>query len=258
MDITVSSPGSPGTTLTDNVKEQILIYFDIINNIEGEVTSTNIKEEIEKKQLNWNYARNILAFLKHCGIISYQDGTKKGSIVNFTNIGHTYIDILKTIKVTNNEPEGELKKEILTKLEKIQEIIFFQCLVIMMKKKDCNYSRDFFDVLCFAKNYGSIDQCEYFLIQAKRKTNNSFYIEEMKETIQQYRAGIIKINVTQKTKNDSKGNVNSFPYVKGNFVKAGIFIERDDKQICFNEERITEVNDAIKEIEQCLNSAKLQ
>ena len=32
MDITVSSPGSPGTSFTDNVKDQIVLLFNELEN----------------------------------------------------------------------------------------------------------------------------------------------------------------------------------------------------------------------------------
>lgn len=31
MDIVVSTPGSPGTTFTDNVKNQIVVIYDVVN-----------------------------------------------------------------------------------------------------------------------------------------------------------------------------------------------------------------------------------
>lgn len=50
-----------------------------------------------------------------------------------------------------------------------------------MKNKDCNYSRDFFDVLLFAYKYGSIDSTEYLLIQHMRENEPDDYIRRMKK-----------------------------------------------------------------------------
>ena len=73
MDITVSSPGSPGTSFTDNVKEKILTIFDVLQNNEDFASVRDLGTELEKYGMNWNYARNILPFLQNCGIVNYQD-----------------------------------------------------------------------------------------------------------------------------------------------------------------------------------------
>ena len=252
MDITVSSPGSPGTSFTDNVKEKIVIIFDVLaSHPENFASVRDLGTELEKYGINWNYARNILTFMQNCGIVDYQD---VDVIVNdkfFTNIGYAYVDILKTIKIVKDEPESTEREEILSMLEKIQEEIYFQCLVIMMKNKECNYSHDFFDVLCFAKKYGSIDSTEYYLIQYERERGEQNYLEIMGDTVKQYRDGSLTINVRTKTKKAESGaakSVNSFPYVQGNFIKAGVFYKGNDSRYYIVNERIAEIDNAIKEV----------
>lgn len=73
MEITVSSPGSPGTSFTDNVKDKILIIFDVLAKNEDFASVHDLGIELEKYGMNWNYARNILPFLQNCGIVNYQD-----------------------------------------------------------------------------------------------------------------------------------------------------------------------------------------
>ena len=73
MDITVSSPGSPGTSFTDNVKEKILTIFDVLQNNEDFASVRDLGTELENHGMNWNYARNILPFLQNCGIVNYQN-----------------------------------------------------------------------------------------------------------------------------------------------------------------------------------------
>ena len=64
MDITVSSPGSPGTSFTDNVKEKIVIIFDVLaSHSENFASVRDLGTELEKYGINWNYARNILPFM---------------------------------------------------------------------------------------------------------------------------------------------------------------------------------------------------
>lgn len=261
MDITVSSPGSPGTSFTDNVKDKILIIFDVLDKNEDFASVRDLGTELEKYGMNWNYARNILPFLQNCGIVNYQDVAAIENKKFFTNIGNAYVDILQAIKIVKAEPEGELRDEILAKLEKIQEEIYFQCLVIMMKSPDCNYGYDFFDVLWFVKQYGSIDSTEYLLIQHEREVNPDNYLVDMGDTVRQYRDGTITINVKTKTKNDESGaakSVNSFPYVQGNFIKAGVFYKGDDNRYYIVNDRMPEIIKAIQEVRLCLSLAKKQ
>lgn len=252
MDITVSSPGSPGTSFTDNVKDKIVIIFDVLASHPENFSSVrDLGTELEQHGINWNYARNILPFLQNCGIVDYQDVSEIVNTKFFTNIGYAYVDILKTIKIVKGEPESVEREEILSRLEKIQEEIYFQCLVIMMKNKDCNYSNDFFDVLYFVKKYGSIDSTEYYLIQYEREKGSQNYLDEMEDTVSQYRDGSLTINVKSKTKKDDSGaakSVNSFPYVQGNFIKAGVFYKGDDSRYYISDERIAEVDNAIEEV----------
>lgn len=261
MDINVSSPGSPGTSFTDNVKDKILIIFDVLDKNEDFASVHDLGIELEKYGINWNYARNIFPFLQNCGIVNYQDVEAIENKKFFTNIGNAYVDILRSIKIVKAEPEGELRDYVLAKLEKIQEEIYFQCLVIMMKNPDCNYGYDFFDVLWFVKQYGSIDSTEYLLIQHEREVNPTNYLIDMGDIVKQYRDRTITINIKTKTKNDKNGaakSVNSFPYVHGNFIKAGVFYKGDANRYYIVNDRMPEIIKAIQEVRVCLSSAKKQ
>ncbi|MGN1416996.1 MAG: hypothetical protein ACI4XF_09140 [Oscillospiraceae bacterium] len=261
MDITVSSPGSPGTSFTDNIKDQILIIADVLEKNEDFASVRDLRARLENYGMNQNYTRNIFPFLQNCGIVKYRNGTAFKNIDFFTNIGKAYVDILRCIKIIRNEAVSPLRDEILKLLEKIQEEIYFQCLVIMMKNPDCNYGYDFYDVLRFVNMYESIDSTEYLLIQHERAVNPGDYIQDMGDTVRNYRAGVITINVKTKTKNDENGSaksVNSFPYVHGNFIKSGVFYKGKDERYYIVGRRMPEVINAIQEVRSCLNSAKKQ
>ena len=251
MDIVVSSPGSPGTSFTDNVKDKIVIMFDVLETNDDFDNARDFGTHLEPYGFNWNYTRNILPFLQNCGIVNYQniDEWKNKSI--FTNIGHAYVDILKCLQIARNEPESMERDAVIEKLKTIEQTIYFQCLVIMMKNKDCNYAEDFFDVLRFVDIYEHIDATEYLLIQYEREQDHQHFMSSMASRLQQYRDGVLSINVKTKTKNDDAGapkSVNSFPYVHGNFTKAGVFIKNDDNQFSIVESRRTEVDRAIEEV----------
>lgn len=261
MDITVSSPGSPGTSFTENVKDKILIIYDVLQSNDNFASVRDLGTELEKYGINWNYARNILPFLQNCGIVKYQDVEAIENKKFFTSIGNAYVDILRSIKIVKAEPESVLRDKVLDMLDKIQEEIYFQCLIIMMKNPECNYGYDFLDVLWFVKLYGSIDSTEYLLIQYEREVNPENYLDTMGEIVKQYREGTITINIRTKTKNDENGearSVNSFPYVHGNFVKAGVFYKGKDGRYYIVTKRMNEIIKAIQEVRLCLSLAKKQ
>lgn len=255
MDITISSPGSPGTSLTPNVKSQIVLMFDELVKADDFESLSDLKNHLEKCGLNKDYVRNILPFLQFCGIIEYSNIKKFVNEKFFTDIGKAYVDILKSIAILKEEPESDDKKALLGYLENIQETIYFQCLVIMMKSSECNYAMDFFDVLRFVQKYGYIDKTEYFLVIYERNHAEGEYLDNIKETIEEYRNGEIDINVKTETASADEGKVNSFPYVSGNFVKAGIFYKEKNK--CYIvESRKAEVEAAIEEVIKCRNLVK--
>lgn len=251
MDIIVSSPGSPGTSFTDNVKDKIVTIFDVLASSDDFVSLRDLGSHLESCGLNWNYTRNILPFLQNCGIVNYQNAVKFENKKFFTNIGYVYIDILKSIQIVKNEPQSVERDDLLKSLDAIQEAIYFQCLVFMMRNRECNYSRDFYDVLFFVDKYHSIDATEYLLIQHFRKLDVELYLNKMADVVWQYRDGSIVVNVKTKTKNDDSGaakSVNSFPYVQGSFQKAGVFLKDDDGRSYINEARRSEVDAAIREV----------
>ena len=69
MDITVSSPGSPGTSFTDNVKAQIVLLYDELASHENFSSLSDFKTHLGTCGLNASYTRNILPFLQYCGLI---------------------------------------------------------------------------------------------------------------------------------------------------------------------------------------------
>ncbi|MGO4972403.1 hypothetical protein ACTQ56_10565 [[Clostridium] aminophilum] len=259
MEILVSTPGSPGTSFTDNVKDKIVCIFDVLANKEDFDNVRTLGRELEKYDINWNYARNILPFLQNCGFVKYQSNS---AIVNkefFTDLGYAFVDILKCIALCDGETTTE-KIDILSSLREIEEIILFQGIVELMKNQECNYSRDFFDVLSFVNLYGSIDSTEYLLIQYMRENEDGDYLVNMKNIVNDYRNHVIEISVRTKTKNGDSGeakSVNSFPYVHGNFAKAGVFEKSADNRFVIVERRRDEVKAALMEVgERWANSVK--
>ena len=251
MDIVVSSPGSPGTSFTENVKEKIVIMFDVLESNDDFSSARDFGTHLEPYGFNWNYTRNILPFLQNCGIVYYQNIDVWHNKKIFTNIGHAFVDVLKCLQVARKEPVSRERDIVIDKLQKIEQTIYFQCLVIMMKNKNCNYAEDFFDVLRFVDIYGHIDATEYLLIQYEREQDRKDFLSRMASRLQQYRDGLISINVKTKTKNDDAGaakSVNSFPYVSGNFTKSGVFVKNDDNHFSIVENRRPEVNRALEEV----------
>ena len=257
MDIIVSSPGSPGTSLTENVKNKIIIIYDELMKHDDFKSLKHMKDHLKTCGINDNYARNILPFLQNCGFISYENNDKFCNDNVFTNTGRALVDCFKTIAIVESEAECEERKNILLYLKKIEEIIYFQGLATMMKNPKCNYAIDFFDVLRFCDYYGYIDGTEYLLLLYHREkaSENADYLKGMKKIVEEYRKGEIEINVNTKTKNARQGegnakSVNSFPYVTGNFIKSGVMEKKDDKYYLV-ESNSDKVKTVIEEVLKC-------
>lgn len=220
----------------------------------------DFKNHLNNCGLNPNYVRNILPFLQNCGIVKYDDIDVFENKKFLTNIGHAYVDVLKSIEIALKEEESKIRDDIINMLEKIQQTIYFQCLTIMMKNEDCNYAIDFFDVLRFIDMYDFIDLTEYMLILSEREKGNENYLIDLKDTVKKYRNKDIEITVKTKTKNALAGDgkaksVNSFPYVTGNFCKSGI-MKKSQGKFYFVEDRLGEIKNTISEVIECRNLVK--
>lgn len=91
MDITVSSPGSPGTSFTDNVKAQIVLLYDELASHDDFSSLSEFKAHLGTCGLNASYIRNILPFLQYCGIVKYENVFPFINENFFTNIGKASI-----------------------------------------------------------------------------------------------------------------------------------------------------------------------
>ena len=260
MDIIVSTPGSPGTTFTENVKAIIIAMYNELENNDNYESLSDFKNHLGDIGFKKSYIRNILPFMQFCGFVKYDEVKRFENKKMFTSTGKAYIEVLKSIKIAENEEIDEEQKERIKELNAIQEKIYFQSLVRMMKCDDCSYAKDFLDVLRYVVKYKYINQTEYMLLIDARTKGEINYIEALQENIAAYRAGIMELNVKTKTKSglgDAK-SVNSFPYVTGNFIKAGVFEKKEDNgyYIKFGHEK--EVNMGIKEVEAWMNRQSMK
>lgn len=62
MNITISSPGSPGTSYTDDVKKMIITFFDELNSNPDFDSLSQFKAHLEELGYSNDYVRNILPF----------------------------------------------------------------------------------------------------------------------------------------------------------------------------------------------------
>ena len=72
MNITISSPGSPGTSYTDDVKKMIITIFQELNCNPDFDSLSQFKAHLEELGYSNAYVRNILPFLQFCGIVQYR------------------------------------------------------------------------------------------------------------------------------------------------------------------------------------------
>lgn len=247
MDITISSPGSPGTSYTDNVKQMVVRFYDELEKNDNFDSLPDFKTHLQGCGYSNDYVRNILPFLQFCGIVQYGDMEVFENEKIFTNIGHAYIDCLKSIEIAKQEQESENQKAIIAVLEEIEKTIFFQCIVIMMKSSTCNYAIDYFDALRFVLKYDYIDITEYSLLIYERSQGMNNYIESMNSIVQDYRNGNIEIKIKSETRKEN-GKVNTFSYLNSILARAGV-LYKDGKKYYIVESRRAEIECAIREVE---------
>ncbi len=254
MDIIVSSPGSPGTSFTQNVKRIFVRIFDELQTNPDFSSLSDLKSHLNNRGIgNANYIRNILPFVQFCGFVKYQDISVFENKYFFTDFGYAYIDALKCLEALTVLPASEERTFAIQKIGTIEQILYFHGLVNMMKNKSCNYALDFYDVLRFVKKYESINPKEYMLLLYMRDQNPENYLDAVSDLVQKLRGEEIEIHVKARGRDYSGGggeeieSVNSFPYVCGNFEKAGIFRKDADRDF-FNQSRLFEINQAMSEV----------
>ncbi|MDY4798656.1 MAG: hypothetical protein SO157_04870 [Bullifex sp.] len=271
MDIVISSPGSPGTSLTEDVKNKMLKMHDVLMKKDSFSTTKEFKDYlIMEYGFNASYTRNVFPFLQFCGFIKYGESECFDNHSFFTKTGKTFVDIIRSRREIEDRDEFPDKEYLLTKLRHMENVIYFQGLVTMMKDRTCNYASIFYDVLQFVKVFETITTLEYMLLLHLRDNKPDSYFQELNNIVPQYRNGDIDLSVKVKTRKTIKKKSpeneeikkvatdpkeNSFPYVSGNFLKAGIFIKPDIHTFAINKDRLAEIESAMREVRKVWQSS---
>lgn len=259
MNIRITSPGGPGTSLIDSVKKSILTLASELENNSDFDSLKAFKTHMTSFGMSEDYLRNIFPYMQNIGFVDYANLKPFVNKQFFTNLGYAYLDVLKSVEIVNAEEDTETKESILAYLNSIEQVILFQGMKKMMMTEKCKYAIDFLDVFRFVNKYESIDLTEYFLLIYERNTGEEDYLSKMEPLVRKYRLKQLTIDVsTEITKNikntmnptGAAKRINTFPYVKGNFVEAGIFVATDDGRFKINESRRSEIDSALKEIEE--------
>ena len=170
MDIWISSPGGPGTSLIDTIKQNILTLASVLNKHEDFDSLKEFKTYMTSFGMSENYLRNIFPYIQNLGGIYEQNYNKNLKNDNFfTNLGYAFLDVLRSVEIANKEKDSDTKELVLQDLRSIEQVIVFQGMKKMMMSEKCGYAIDFFDVLRFVKKYKSIDLTEYFFLIYARK-----------------------------------------------------------------------------------------
>lgn len=257
MDIWISSPGGPGTSLIDTIKQNILTLASVLNKHEDFDSLKEFKTYMTSFGMSENYLRNIFPYIQNLGFVDYTNLNPFKNDNFFTNLGYAFLDVLRSVEIANKEKDSDTKELVLQDLRSIEQVIVFQGMKKMMMSEKCGYAIDFFDVLRFVKKYKSIDLTEYFFLIYARNLKEDDYLDKMGEKIYKYRSNQLKFNVHTKIKKNIKSTmnrageakrINTFPYVKGNFVEAGILVPIDNGRFKLNERRRSEIDSALEEI----------
>ena len=259
MNIKISSPGGPGTSLIENVKKNILILASELEKNDDFESLKAYKIHMTTFGMSEDYLRNIFPYMQNIGLVDYANLKPFENHKFFTNLGYAFLDVLRSVELVNEEDDSETKEVVLEYLSSIEQVILFQGMKKMMMSESCRYGIDFWDVLRFVNKYDSIDLTEYFLLIYERNSGEENYLENMGPIVEKYRLNTLTINVSTEIKKKIKSTmnkagaakrINTFPYVKGNFVEAGILVPIDEGRFKINEDRRNEIDSALKEIEE--------
>ncbi len=256
--ISISSPGGPGTSLIDSIKKMVLEIFMELDKHENFGSLNSVRMHLTRLGMRDDYLRNIFPFLQNIGFINYANLNPFQNKDLFTNLGKAFIDIRSSIEIAEQEEDSETKEDVIKYLGLMEQSVILQGMKRMMMSKSCRYASDYFDVLRFVNKYNSIDLTEYFLLIYERNRGEEGYLDKINETIQKYRQGKLNIIVTTEIKKNIKKTqnatgapkrINTFPYIKGSFLAAGIFSTTDDDRCRLNEAKRQEIDSVLREIE---------
>ena len=189
--IDIKGIGSPGVSFTEKFNEKFKKYVKFIDEHSDE--ELDYKELQEKMKENLGITESAIRvdipFLYNNGFLNEYRKDKIGKIKlkNFvTRLGRAYIEV---IELQKNCTEN-VNQEIVSKIEDILKLIMVLSLIY---RKNNGQEENYFKILEFINEFGSIDEKEFYLMLA---TSDK---EELKQKIELYRNN--KLNIILENNN---------------------------------------------------------
>lgn len=259
MDIVVRNTSSPGALFSENTKNSIIAYYDYcqenINRIDA--FSEFRREVCTVKGTNNDNDRNVFPLIKNLGFILYTPRKDIEYANFFTKNGIALVKLLKTEqeleKTKSQLGEGNYiaAKNILNVL--IEELIYYGLWdAIQIKDSPMNYKEVLLQTLRFISAYGSVNKVEFcYMLYCSQ---NGIACSD--QTINDYRSGIIEINVIADTYDKSRGDasvrktsaigsITCYLYITGLLEAAGV-IKKNNNRYFIKPENKVKIDEIIK------------
>lgn len=209
--IDIKGIGSPGVSFTEKFNEKFKKYVKFIDEHSDE--ELDYKELQEKMKENLGITESAIRvdipFLYNNGFLNEYRKDKIGKIKlkNFvTRLGRAYIEV---IELQKNCTEN-VNQEIVSKIEDILKLIMVLSLIY---RKNNGQEENYFKILEFINEFGSIDEKEFYLMLA---TSDK---EELKQKVELYRNN--KLNIILENNNTV------FEYNKRLLIQAGLIYDKN-------------------------------
>jgi uncharacterized protein YcgL (UPF0745 family) len=243
-EIIIHDVGNAGVSFTNTTNTNIIKIAEWLEEHKDEtMTYAMLQEKLEIDcGISSSNTRMYSPFLLKNGFAKYDSGVLNLNEF-FTNIGKSYVEILKMLELTKN---NELSMESII-LEDIKSSI---CVMGMINRKDVDAGEFYLDWIKFCNVYKSINMDEfYMMVDSKEKEN---FIEAIKEDVENYRKDNLKVDIKMKKRNRITGadeivqiNNNIFSYTRV-FLEQCNLIEKVNDRYILNEKKRTIIDYLVK------------
>lgn len=249
MRIVIENCSSPGAMFTPNTDFVIDSCYDWTQqNPGGSSQFVDFRKTVSQKyNFNDNNARNIFPLLKNLGFISYEKGHEISFDSFFTSTGEAYAKCNQAMSILKKKDElSNDEKAALKKFELLKSKIICKSLPRIIGKNKTSYSNELMVLIESLKRYKKINRIEfaYMLHLLQSKQSNDIF-DEFDVVINQFRNGVIQIEVKVKVRNDNDikdrtgmntrlediSYLTSYSYFIGLLLQAGL-VKKDKDYIC--------------------------
>lgn len=204
MEITIENCPSPGAQFSENTNNVLKsIYHWILDNNFPELEFIEFRRKLEGIGINDNNARNIYPLMKNTGFIDYVSRGILDTSKFFTPKGNAYILILETLLFIESENHNNKYELAILLLKNILEELIYDGVEKIINS-EINYKEGLRWFLMFLLEYEKINKNEFAYMVYQMKHAPDDWAVASKSIIEQYREGLIDINVKVEVHNDNK------------------------------------------------------